>query len=84
MIWPRASIVVVCAVFAAIGAGTGGIELRAQRAPAARPTVKSTAAKRAPVAWDPAQPGKGLGYRRVSSDRDDALRIDERSMERKA
>jgi Calcineurin-like phosphoesterase len=43
----------------------------------------ASAPKRAPVAWDPAQPGKGLGYRRVSSDQDDALRIDERSMERK-
>jgi len=50
VIWPRASTVVVCAVFAAIGASTGGIELRAQRAPAARPTPKSTASKPAPVA----------------------------------
>ena len=50
MIWPRASTVVVCVVLAAIGAGTGGIELRAQRAPATRPTAKSTAAKPAPIA----------------------------------
>jgi 3',5'-cyclic AMP phosphodiesterase CpdA len=41
--------------------------------------------KRAPVAWDPGAPGRGLGYRRVGPDKTEyGLRIDERSIERKA
>ncbi len=40
--------------------------------------------KRAPVAWDPSAPGKGLGYRRIGPDKTEyGFRIDERSIERK-